>query len=84
MSEQSELLYGWYSNEQAKTCQDLYVYRDATSGKEVTLTCVSATKDHGCLCPDMKLVAMVRGFVRNFRNPNCGYSMRDLKFSYEK
>jgi len=65
----AQILFGWYSEQQAKNIDSLVVYR-GENGKEVTLTQISANRNHGSCWPDMQFKGMVTDYVKTI--PNIG------------
>jgi hypothetical protein len=65
--------YGWYSEKQIIALKRSYsknhrfrTYKiyESEDGKEVVVSCVSDTIDHGCAWDDIKFVAKVVKFLR--------------------
>ncbi len=70
-----EVLYGFYSEEQAKVCGTT-IY-EAHDGREVEVTTVSQSLDPGVSWDDIVLVSRVRAFVRVGREGELGDDYMD-------
>lgn len=56
--------YGWFSAKSALTQKKKHIYSDK-SGKQVVVTCVSRTVDHGCGWDDIVSVDKVYKYLKS-------------------